>query len=84
MSPPLVVPSAERIDLPTMGMPGPVIRLVALATKCPTPDPGPRADAFATPGKHAHIGASQVAISGLKLLQAVTPPVFSCKSTQHT
>ena len=38
MSPPLVVPSAERIDLPTMGMPGPVIRLVALATKCPTPN----------------------------------------------
>ena len=43
MSPPLVVPSAERIDLPTMGMPGPVIRLVALATKCTTPNPGLRA-----------------------------------------
>ena len=38
----------------SMGMPGPVIGLVALATKCPTPDPGPRADAFATPGKRAH------------------------------
>ena len=25
----------------SMGIPGPVIRLVALATNCPTPDPGP-------------------------------------------